>query len=54
MGVNSVRANIAGADLAEDQRQELQQVIRAHFKDWLLGEGHFGEIQSLTEMETRA
>ncbi|UPQ97966.1 tubulin binding cofactor C [Chloropicon primus] len=49
--VDEVRAKIAGSGLAEDQRQALQQVIRGHFKDWLLRDGHFNEIQRLSEME---
>ena len=49
--VEGVRAQITGANLAEAQRGELQRAIRAHFKDWLVRDGHFAEIQSLTEME---
>lgn len=50
--VDQVRTKISDANLGPSQRQDLQQVIRAHFKEWLLRDGHLGEIQTLTEIES--
>ena len=49
--VDHVRSKITNANLGQHERQELQQAIQAHFKDWLLKTEHLQEIQALTQME---
>lgn len=48
--VNKIREEIAGAELDDDQRQELHQGIQAHFKEWLLTTGNARQVTDLVRL----
>mmetsp|Transcript_10007 Transcript_10007/g.36563 ORF Transcript_10007/g.36563 Transcript_10007/m.36563 type:complete len:519 (-) Transcript_10007:76-1632(-) len=49
--VASLRKKVKEANLDEDTKKELQNVIQSHFKDWLLSSGNMRQVFDLARIE---